>query len=206
MTQAAAAQLDGNAPAPPPSDAPLDQRVETLLEEAERAAHQSSDMPSPDAEPSPESSLDEAIDSALDEARQRLDQVAAAATDVQSLDDVLSTTAAERIEMAEEPLDPRPRESSAPEPVTESSPAASEREPSAQADLSASSSPHSAEESPEIGLPHPQRAESRKLNTLIAALAWPMSLFPPIARDVIGWFGLVTLFNGACLWLYVLMS
>lgn len=37
------------------------------------------------------------------------------------------------------------------------------------------------------------------------AMAWPLSHLTPAGRDLIGWFALVTLFNAACLWAYLLI-
>jgi hypothetical protein len=36
-------------------------------------------------------------------------------------------------------------------------------------------------------------------------LAWPMSVLPIELRDLIGWLALVTLFNAACVWLFLLL-
>ncbi|MBL8746091.1 MAG: hypothetical protein JNK58_07020 [Phycisphaerae bacterium] len=40
---------------------------------------------------------------------------------------------------------------------------------------------------------------------LISALAWPMANIPVGLRDLVGWFALVTIFNSACIWLYLLL-
>lgn len=209
MTQAAAKHLDGNTPSPPSSEAPLDQRVDELLSEAERTTlvatgefESLSNNESTDTEASPESTLDESIDSALDEARQRLDQVAAAATDVQSLDDVLSSSATERLEIAETDAD---RSGTTGLASINDAPAADPAPVNAAAEsVDRISAPAEAE--PEISQAVPELAYARRSPVIINTLTWPMTLFPPIARDVIGWFGLVTLFNAACLWLYVLLS
>jgi hypothetical protein len=39
----------------------------------------------------------------------------------------------------------------------------------------------------------------------VRAMAWPLTLLPTEARDAVGWLALVTLFNAACLWVFVLM-
>lgn len=46
---------------------------------------------------------------------------------------------------------------------------------------------------------------SGRLLPVLRAASWPMSRVPLVVRDLIGWLALVTLFNSACLWLYLLL-
>jgi hypothetical protein len=53
----------------------------------------------------------------------------------------------------------------------------------------------------------PPRPAQRRLalRWLVAPFAWPLSFLSPAMRDIVGWFGLVTLFNAACIWAYLLL-
>lgn len=158
------------------------------------------------------SALEASIDEAIDQARRSLDEAPAAET-VAQLDEVLAQRAEQRMS----------------EPLVAAGPPAEVAEASGEALLEASGAPpeqvddsiivpvvvsappelpQSAQMAEAGAVTNPAPTEAAKagaVSMLAAALSWPMRLLPPVVRDLLGWLALVTLFNAACIWIYLLI-
>lgn len=213
--------------------AALEQSIDELLQNIAEAASEVSasiqthapkpaTFETPPAEPTMD--LESSIDTVIEEAKRRdpaPEEPPAAEVPVQVNDPVqavkeVDQTLAKRADEAMKetppsPAEPPPAAAPAPAPaepvsMTETaevdSPAATEVEEPAQDDLVAIL----AAPAPVAVVPVERSGLrwSLGLGRIGTILAWPLSFLPQEVRDVVGWFGLVTLFNAACIWIYVL--
>lgn len=179
--------------APPPSEppaSPLEQSIDEAVEDAQQAMMEG-ESPSAAEEPPPPESVE------------RIDDALAESADARMAEQAAEAPAAEPLPAAADKPPEQPSDESSTPPSVE---------PEGQVVPVVVSAPPeplpSAPPPPESGVSSVEAKPGRGHATLgprvAAVMAWPMTLLPPPARDLIGWLGLVTLFNAACIWIYVL--
>jgi hypothetical protein len=207
-----------SAAAPAPSDA-LERSIDELLGDLE----QPGDAAAPGNAAPP--AMSASIDAALADATGRAADPPTPAS-VEDLDAHLAVAADEAMRATEAPTDSAFSDSAPPGPATSLGEAALDAPPDrsaapveAPADPAPAEPPADTPGEPSVlpvvvsASPEPLSAATSNpaadrrtaLDRLGAILAAPMALIPPASRDYVGWFALVTLFNAACVWIYLLM-
>lgn len=209
--------------------------VSDILREEDKALHPTADKGTAPAEPAQpiDPGLEESIDQAIAEAQKATheesakiaaDQAPAApAGSVEQIDETLAREADDKmagVESTPAASDAGSTSGEAPPPapvgeVGETLGSGSSAESSGAAQVvpvvvSAPPEPLEAQ-TPDQPPDEPEAKESGRIKVfagsgiLVRAAAWPLSLVPVMIRDMVGWFAIVTLFNAACLWLFLLL-
>lgn len=220
-------------PGPVVDDAPeaageLERSIDAALEQAQASVDQLEEISGPaqeKVEAESSNSAEAAEEPAAVEAAAELEAEPPAPASTQELDESLSASAAEKLDeplASEAPAEIAPveesgsgvaaAEASAAEPVqaveSSSSVAAASSVDASEAIVASSTSPTIS------GTTAAQASPASARGLLILGpvagavrrvLAWPLDQCSAPTREIIGWFALVTLFNAACVWLYVFM-
>ncbi|MDX2116286.1 MAG: hypothetical protein SFZ24_11805 [Planctomycetota bacterium] len=232
---AAAEPAESSATAHEPADAasaeltPPASALEGAIEEAVSQAQnllQTPEDPAPSAPgsaepPAPEAAadLDASADPGPDAPTASTESTGQAARDVAAIDDVLSSTAHHLIETPESAAPAEPAADADPaapadQPASSGTPPGTEPAADTAGEARAVSAPAPvpviiapAEAPAPAGVvAHAPRGTPRIAALCARILAWPLSHVPASVRDLVGWFALVTLFNAACVWLYLLLG
>lgn len=232
MSQAAAKAPTQDQPAPAgEAAAPLEERIDALLDELDEAKQEVNGVVAEaehDAidEPVTSPDLEASIDQVIEEAQRSLGEIepdpalniAAGPGAVARIDDALAQSAdhrmaeAEARAAAEQAQSPKPLDKT-PEPEQGDFPVVSGSTEGAVVVPVVVSAPPEPLEPNTAGaaVAHTTAAQiggnppTPVIMSAARLLAWPMSALPIEMRDLIGWLALVTLFNAACVWLFLLL-
>jgi hypothetical protein len=217
MTPTAATTRDAIGEEPGDTAAQIESAIEEMLDDGRRRAESEAETltATGHAEDDP---LESSIDQAFGDGRRRLESADAPAT-VQELDELLSSSARARFEQEPAVAEAGPPaaatvamdETPATAPAAESAPVRAAVEAQDDGPGAAPIAAVIVPEAPAVGaaqatIAPAEAAAPARRGEVWGVLAWPMRPFPPAARDLIGWFALVTLFNAACIWLYLLIK